>query len=120
MVIEEISRILKNLLTVGEVKVAVVVGEDGLVLDSVGARDADVEEIGAICSNGYLTLKRTGEELGYGNVVQAITRYQSGVIVLSRLPNQLTMAVVATDKANLAEVWNATGTVLTEVARLLR
>jgi predicted regulator of Ras-like GTPase activity (Roadblock/LC7/MglB family) len=118
--VEEVRGILNSLLSVREVKVAVVVGEDGLVLDSVGAKDADVEEIGAICSNGYLTLKRTGEELGYGHVVQSITRYQSGVIVLSRLPNQLTMAVVATNKANLAEVWNATGNILTEVAKLLR
>ena len=55
-----------------------------------------------------------------GAVVQSVTRYQSGVIVLSRLPNQLTLCVVATEKANLAKVWDATGGIITEMARLLR
>jgi predicted regulator of Ras-like GTPase activity (Roadblock/LC7/MglB family) len=118
--VDEVVAILNRLLEVREVKVAVVVGEDGLVLESAGAEEADVEEIGAICSNGYLSFKRIGEELNYGAVVQSVTRYQSGVIVLSRLPNQLTLAVVATEKANLAKVWDATGGIITEMARLLR
>ena len=117
---KEIHGLLGRLLSVNEVHAAVVVGEDGLVLDSVGGDGADAEIIGAICSNGYLSLKRIGQELNYGVIVQSVTRYRSGVIVLSRLPSQLTMAVVASEKANLAEVWDATGQILAEVARFLR
>jgi predicted regulator of Ras-like GTPase activity (Roadblock/LC7/MglB family) len=118
--VNDVVEILKRLLEVKEVKVAVVVGEDGLVLDSAGTVEADVEAIGAICAGGYLSFKQIGEELNYGAVVQSVTRFQSGVIVLSRLPNQLTLAVVATEKANLAKVWDATGGIITEMARLLR
>ncbi len=117
---KEIHGLLNHLLTVNEVHAAVVVGEDGLILDSVGSEGADAEIIGAICSNGYLALKSIGQELNYGVVVQSVTRFRSGVIVLSRLPSQLTMAVVASEKANLAEVWDATGQVLSKVAHFLK
>ncbi len=116
----EVVEILNRLLEVKEVKVAVVVGEDGLVLDSVGEEGGDIDAIGAICSNGYLSFKRIGEELNYGAVVQAVIRFQSGVIVLSRLPNQLSLVVVATEKANLAKIWDATGGIITDMARILR
>jgi predicted regulator of Ras-like GTPase activity (Roadblock/LC7/MglB family) len=86
------------------VNAALIVGQDGLVLQSVtapGAEDTDVDVLGAMASSGLLPAQEIGQETARGKLMQGIYEYERGVVVMEPLGASAILVVVTTASANL-------------------
>jgi predicted regulator of Ras-like GTPase activity (Roadblock/LC7/MglB family) len=100
----DLTELLNGFVRVRGVNAALIVGQDGLVLQSVnapGAEDTDVEILGAMASSGLLPAEEIGEKTDRGRLVQGIYEYERGVVVIEPLGSTAILVVVTTESANL-------------------
>lgn len=100
----DLTDLLDGFVRVRGVSTALVVGQDGLVLQSVnapGADEADVDILGAMASSGLLPAEELGRESGRGRLLQGIYEYEQGVVVVEPLGSAAILVVVTSAAANL-------------------
>ncbi|MDI3340454.1 MAG: roadblock/LC7 domain-containing protein [Sphaerobacter sp.] len=83
---------------------ASVVGADGLVIEAAAEPGVDVESLSATAVSGLLMMDALAQELGEGAAKQAILEYQSSVVALTPLGDELLLVTVARDDANLGRL----------------
>jgi hypothetical protein len=86
------------------VSAALIVGQDGLVLQSVtapGAEQTDADVLGAIASSGLVPAQEIGGETGRGRLLQGIYEFEKGVVVIEPIGQSAILVVVTTAAANL-------------------
>ena len=100
----DLDEILTSFTKVRGVSAALVVGQDGLVLQSVtapGAEEADVEVLGAMASSGMVPAQEIGRETARGRLLQGIYEYEKGVVVVEPIGESAILVVVTSAAANL-------------------
>ncbi|HEU5318863.1 MAG TPA: roadblock/LC7 domain-containing protein [Chloroflexota bacterium] len=100
----DLEELLNGFTRVRGVSSALIVGQDGLVLQSVtapGAEDTDVEVLGAMASSGLLPAQEIGGETGRGRLLQGIYEFEKGVVVVEPIGQSAILVVVTTAAANL-------------------
>lgn len=100
----DLDELLAGFTRVRGVSAALVVGQDGLVLQSAiapGAEEADVDVLGAMASSGLVPAQEIGSETGRGRLLQGIYEYESGVVVIEPIGGSAILVVVTTASANL-------------------
>lgn len=100
----DLEELLTGFTRVRGVSAALVVGQDGLVLQSVtapGADDADVDVLGAMASSGMVPAQEIGSETGRGKLLQGIYEYEHGVVVVEPIGQSAILVVVTSASANL-------------------
>lgn len=99
------NELLQELVRIGGVKTAVVVGRDGFVIDGVSSGShLDTETVGAVISAGIGSSEVMGRELKVGIMSQGMMEYSGGLIMMSLVGNDAILAVVADTHANLGYV----------------
>ena len=100
----DLDELLNGFTRVRGVSAALVVGQDGLVLQSVtapGAEDVDADVLGAVASSGLVPAQEIGGETGRGRLLQGIYEYEKGVVVIEPIAQSAILVVVTTAAANL-------------------
>src|SRR5258707_13837634 len=98
-----LNELLNGFIRVRGVNAALVVGQDGLVLESVsapGATETDVDVLGAMASSGLVPAQEIGQETGRGRLAQSIYEYERGVVVIEPVSNAAIHVVVTDAAAN--------------------
>jgi len=101
---EELHKILEELVEVRGINVAVCVGRDGFVIDASSTSSSDTEAIGAMVSTGMGSAESVGRELGLDEMDQAMMEYKNGIVMMTALGADALLAVVAAKDANLGGV----------------
>ena len=102
----ELTEILESFTRVRGVSAALVVGQDGLVLQSATAKGAgdeqtDVDVLGAVAASGLVPAQEIGQETQRGRLLQGIYEYERGVVVMEPIGSSAILVVVTTAAANL-------------------
>jgi predicted regulator of Ras-like GTPase activity (Roadblock/LC7/MglB family) len=100
----DLTELLTSFTRIRGVSTALVVGQDGLVIQSVtapGQDGADADVLGAVASSGLLPARQIGEETERGNLLQSIYEYEKGVVVIEPLGQSAILVVVTDAAANL-------------------
>lgn len=97
---------LEQFTAIDGVRLALLVGRDGLLIESVtrpGA-DADAEAVAAMAASGLGSTEALGEEVKLGHPVQLLAEYGEGVVVLEPVANLAALAVVADGVSQLGRI----------------
>jgi predicted regulator of Ras-like GTPase activity (Roadblock/LC7/MglB family) len=100
----DLDELLSGFTRVRGVSAALVVGQDGLVLQSAtapGSEDVDADVLGAVASSGLVPAQEIGGETGRGRLLQGIYEYEKGVVVIEPIAQTAILVVVTTAAANL-------------------
>lgn len=93
-----------------EVMGAVVVSDEGLVVESALPTGLDPEAIAALATTAQRALHGLGEATGHGAPQESVVDAPGGVLVLERLPTGSTLVVLASSDSDL-------GTLLRDLRR---
>jgi predicted regulator of Ras-like GTPase activity (Roadblock/LC7/MglB family) len=102
----DLNELLSSFTRVKGVAAAVLVGGDGLPLQSVkapGVEEAEVDILGAIAASGLPAALEIGQQTTRGGLKQAIYEYENGVVVIEPLGSAI-LVVVTDAAANLGLV----------------
>src|SRR5260370_7883441 len=82
----DLKQTLSRFLTIPGVRLAVLVGRDGLLIEGL-TRDGkeDMEAVGAYMTTGLNTAEALGQEISRGNVVGALMEYEHGLMSIDPL-----------------------------------
>ena len=100
----DLDELLSGFTRVRGVSAALVVGQDGLVLQSAtapGAEEVDADILGAVASSGLVPAQEIGGETGRGKLLQGIYEYEKGVVVIEPIGQSAILVVVTTAAGNL-------------------
>jgi predicted regulator of Ras-like GTPase activity (Roadblock/LC7/MglB family) len=100
----DLEELLNGFTRVRGVSAALIVGQDGLVLQSVtaaDAEDADVDVLGAVASSGLVPAQEIGDQANRGRLLQGIYEYERGVVVLEPVGSTAILVVATSATANL-------------------
>jgi predicted regulator of Ras-like GTPase activity (Roadblock/LC7/MglB family) len=99
-----IEELLRSFIRIRGVRVALVVGSGGLVLESARSPDGepvDVEAVGAVAASGLVPALELGFQTGHGSLTQAIYEYRDAIIVIEALVDDSVLVIVTDLLANL-------------------
>jgi len=99
----DLNELLSSFTRVKGVAAAVLVGDDGLPLQSArapGVEEAEVDILGAIAASGLPAADEIGQQIKRGALKQAIYEYEKGVVVIEPLGSAI-LVVVTNAAANL-------------------
>src|SRR5687767_8236435 len=100
----DLDELLNGFTRVRGVSAALVVGQDGLVLQSVtapGTEEVDADVLGAVASGGLVPAQEIGGETGRGRLLQGIYEYEKGVVVIEPIGQTAILVVVTSAAGNL-------------------
>ncbi len=100
----DLTELLNGFVRVRGVTAALVVGQDGLVLQSVtapGADEVDLDVLGAMAASGLVPAEEIGRETNRGGLLQGIYEYERGVVVIEPLGTAGILVVATSAAANL-------------------
>ena len=100
----DLDELLNGFTRVRGVSAALLVGQDGLVLQSAtasGADEVDADVLGAVASSGLVPAQEIGGETGRGRLLQGIYEYENGVVVIEPIGQSAILVVVTSAAANL-------------------
>ncbi|MBA2284446.1 MAG: roadblock/LC7 domain-containing protein [Ktedonobacteraceae bacterium] len=77
----DLKQALGRFLTIPGVRMAILVGRDGLIIEGL-PRDSkeDIEAVGAIMTTGLGAAEALGQEISRGGVVSALMEYEHGLV----------------------------------------
>ena len=84
-----------------DVAAAVVVSDDGLVVESSLSPDLDAEELAALTTTAGRAIAALGMAARMGDLSQAAMDCARGVLILQRLPSGATLLVLAAQDSDL-------------------
>ncbi|MBN1656650.1 MAG: roadblock/LC7 domain-containing protein [Deltaproteobacteria bacterium] len=101
----QLSVLLEELVEISGIRTALVVGRDGLVVDSATKKYRDDDDaVGAIISTGICSIESTGKELNLGKSTQGLLEYSDGVVLINALAEDSLLVIVADKKVNLGNI----------------
>ncbi len=82
----DLKQTLSRFLAIPGVRLAVLVGRDGLLIEGL-TRDGkeDMEAVGAIMTSSLNTAEALGQEISRGNVVGVLMEYEHGLVSIDPL-----------------------------------
>jgi uncharacterized protein len=102
--VADLDELLNGFTRVRGVTAALIVGQDGLVLQSAaapGADETDVDVLGAMASSGLVPAQEIGSETSRGKLLQGIYEFEKGVVVVEPIGESAILVVVTSAAANL-------------------
>src|SRR5215472_6204963 len=82
----ELKQTLSRFMTIPGVRLAILVGRDGLLIEGL-SRDGkeDMEAVGAIMTTGMNTAEALGQEISRGSVIGALMEFEHGLVSVDPL-----------------------------------
>ena len=118
-----IQELLQSFIKVRGVRSALVVGSDGLVLESSLSSEGepvDVDAVGAVAASGLVPALELGIQTGHGSLTQAIYEYRDALIVIEALGDDAVLVIVTDLLANLGLLRLQARKARPDLARALR
>jgi len=101
----DLKQTLSRFLTIPGVRLAVLVGRDGLLIEGL-TRDGkeDMEAVGAYMTTGLNTAEALGQEISRGNVVGALMEYEYGLVSIDPLGDFALVVTLFDNASSIARV----------------
>src|SRR5216684_8279624 len=101
----DLKQMLSRFLTIPGVRLAVLVGRDGLLIEGL-TRDGkeDMEAVGAYMTTGLNTAEALGQEISRGNVVGALMEYEHGLVSIDPLGDFALVVTLFDNASSIARV----------------
>src|SRR5438067_13493265 len=101
----DIKQMLSRFLTISGVRLAVLVGRDGLLIEGL-SRDGkeDMETVGAYMTTGLNTAEALGQEISRGGVVGVLMEYEHGLVSVDPLGDFALMVTLSDNASTIARV----------------
>lgn len=112
--------LLSRLIEIPGVRAAVLVGREGLLIESVGrADDRTREALGALGASALSVTESLGAELGAGPTVATILEYEDALVSVDPLGEFATVVTLAENAASLGRIRHTLQSQQAELLRLL-
>lgn len=99
---------LSRLISIPGVRAAVLVGRDGLPIETAGRGEARfLEALGALGASALGTTEALGAELGQGDTVAALLEYESALVSVDPLGDYAAIVTLAESAASLGALRRA-------------
>ncbi len=102
--ISDIKPVLNRFLALEGVTLAMVVGSDGLVIESVGNAEYDVDAVGAVATTGLGASQVLAEEVTKGQLIQSIIEFERGLVILEPVGEMGILLVLASSASSIGQV----------------
>lgn len=101
----DLKQTLSRFLTIPGVRLAVLVGRDGLMIEGL-AREGkdDMEVIGALMTSGLNSAEALGQEIARGNVVGVLNEYERGLVSVEPMGDFALMVTLFDNASNIGRV----------------
>jgi len=116
----DLKQTLSRFLSIPGVRLAVLVGRDGLMIEGL-TRDGneDMEAVGAIMTTGLSTAEALGQEIGRGSVVGALMEYEHGLVSVDPLGDFALMVTLSDNASSIGRVRHMVKTSRNEILEAL-
>ncbi len=116
----DLKQTLGRFLTIPGVKLAVLVGRDGLLIEGL-SRDGkeDIEAVGAYMTTGLNTAEALGREISRGGVVGALMEYERGLVSIDPLGDYALVVTLFDNAASIANVRRMVKAIRNEILEAL-
>jgi len=117
----EVKNILEEITKATGVISAVVLGRDGVVLESAtNDTNEDPESIAALSRDAIIAAERMTSDLGKGNLIMGILEFSRGMAIIANISRFCKLIILAQRGSNLAELWNLVGSKFAPLRQLLQ
>lgn len=101
----DLKQTLNRFLSIPGVRLAVLVGRDGLMIAGLtrGGKE-DMEAVGAIMTTGLSTAEALGQEIARGRVVGAVMEYERGLVSVNPLGDFALMVTLSDNASSIGRV----------------
>ncbi|SRR5713101_8098776 len=116
----DIKQTMSRFLSIPGVRLAVLVGRDGLMIEGL-TRDGkeDMEAVGAMMTSGLNTAEALGHEIGRGSVVGVLNEYEHGLVSVDPMGDYALMVTMFDNAASIGRVRHMVKTSRTEILEAL-
>ena len=116
----DIKQTMSRFLSIPGVRLAVLVGRDGLMIEGL-TRDGkeDMEAVGAMMTSGLNTAEALGQEIGRGSVVGVLNEYEHGLVSVDPMGDYALMVTMFDNAASIGRVRHMVKTSRTEILEAL-
>ncbi len=116
----DIKQTMSRFLSIPGVRLAVLVGRDGLMIEGL-TRDGkeDMEAVGAMMTSGLNTAEALGHEIGRGSVVGVLHEYEHGLVSVDPMGDYALMVTMFDNAASIGRVRHMVKTSRTEILEAL-
>ena len=101
----DLKQMLSRFITIPGVRQAILVGRDGLLIESI-AREGkeDMEAVGALTTTNFSTAEALGKEISRGSLVGVILEYEHGLVSIDPLGDFALMVTLSDNASNIGRV----------------
>ncbi len=100
----KLNELIAQIRDVDGIDLVGVVDRDGLMLASSAGDEIDADSVAAVAANGLLVAEKLGQEIGRGTARQTTLEFDSGLVLLTPLGDDLALLILANQSANLGRL----------------
>ena len=116
----DLKQTLSRFLAIPGVRVAVLVGSDGLMIEGLAREEKeDMEAIGAMMTSGLNTAEALGQEISRGSVVGVLNEYEHGLVSVEPMGDFALMVTLFDSAASIGRVRHLAKSSRTEILEAL-
>lgn len=116
----DLKQMLNRFLAIPGVRQAILVGRDGLLIESQTREGKeDLEAVGAISTSGFSAAESLGKEIGRGSLVGVIMEYEHGLVSVEALGDFALIVTLLENASNIGRVRHLVKTSRNEILEAL-
>jgi uncharacterized protein len=116
----DLKQTLSRFLSIPGVRLAVLVGRDGLMIEGLTREGKeDMEAVGAIMTTGLSTAEALGQEIGRGSVVGALMEFEHGLVSVDPLGDFALVVTLSDNASSIGRVRHMVKTSRNEILEAL-
>ena len=116
----DLKQTLSRFLSIPGVRLAVLVGRDGLMIEGLARDDKeDMEAVGAMMTTGLNTAEALGQEIARGNVVGVLNEYERGLVSVEPMGDFALMVTLFDNATSIGRVRHMAKTSRNEILEAL-
>ena len=116
----DLKQTLSRFLSIPGVRLAVLVGRDGLMIEGLTREGKeDMEAVGAIMTTGLSTAEALGQEIRRGSVVGALMEFEHGLVSVDPLGDFALMVTLSDNASSIGRVRHMVKTSRNEIHEAL-
>ena len=116
----DLKQTLSRFLSIPGVRLAVLVGRDGLMIEGLTREGKeDMEAVGAIMTTGLSTAEALGQEIRRGSVVGALMEFEHGLVRVDHLCELALFVTISDNESSFGRVRHIVKTRRNEILEAL-
>src|SRR5260370_34461280 len=116
----DLKQTLSRFLAIPGVRLAVLVGRDGLLIEGLSREGKeDMEAVGAYMTTGLSTAEALGQEISRGSVIGALMEYEHGLVSIEPLGDYALVVTLFDNASSIGRVRHMVKTTRNEILEAL-